>query len=121
MPQGSPRLRKLQRSQAHKIDNPVRQSDGLVPWRACKSATSLRDATAKTGQHALFESRIGFFLNESFFEDFVHSLGFLMSFSARGAFHQMSVKGAAFVFQKLAVKIGGEVIIDFVVNGCHMF
>jgi len=96
-------------AKAHKIDKQLYESP------------SLRDATAKTGQHTLFESRIRFFLSESFFEDFVHSFGFLMSLSASGAFDQMSVKGVAFVFQKLAVKIGGEVIIDFVMNGCHMF
>ena len=44
-----------------------------------------------------------------------------MNLSASGAFDQMSVKGVAFVFQKLAVKIGGEVIMDFVVNSGHMF
>ena len=75
---------------------------------------------AKTGQHSLFESRIGFFLSESFFEDFVHSFGFLMSFSAFGAIDEVRVKSAAFVRRKLAVKIGGEPVINFVVNCCHM-
>jgi hypothetical protein len=44
-----------------------------------------------------------------------------MSLSASSAFDQMSVKGSLFVFQKLPVKIGGEAVIDFVVNAWHMF
>jgi len=74
---------------------------------------------AKSGQHSLFESWIGSFLSERFFEDFVHSFGFVMSFTAHGAFDEVRVKCAPFIRRKLAVKIGSEPVINFVVNGCH--
>src|SRR5207248_1981918 len=44
--------RDLSGAQSHKIDNQL-----------CETAT-LRNSTAKTGQHPLFESRIGFFMSE---------------------------------------------------------
>ena len=46
----------------------------------------------KPGQHSLFEARIGFLLSESFFQNFVHCFGFLMSFSATGALDEMSMQ-----------------------------
>jgi hypothetical protein len=96
-------------AQAHKIDKQLYES------------ASLRDAIAKTGEHPLFESRIGFFMSESFFQKFVHDFVLLMSFSAGGAIDEMSVERAALLLRKLVVNIGGEPVIDFVVNGCHMF
>jgi len=44
-----------------------------------------------------------------------------MSLSARGAIDDMRVKRAAFIRGKLAVNIGGEPVVDFVVDGCHTF
>src|SRR2546426_11669157 len=44
-----------------------------------------------------------------------------MSLSARGAIDDMRVKRAAFIRGKLAVNIGGEPVVNFVVNGCHTF
>jgi len=58
-------------------------------------------------------------MSEGFFEDFVHSLGFLVSSSANGAFDEVRVKGAPFAVRKLAVQIGSEPAVEFVVNGCH--
>src|SRR5436190_23506926 len=81
----------------------------------------LRDAIAKTSQHPLLESWIWFLLRESFCQNFVHSFGFLMSFSARGAIDQMRVKCAPFVIRKVAVQIGGQPAINFVVDRCHTF
>jgi hypothetical protein len=40
----------------------------------------------ETSEHSLFESAVGFFAGEIFFEDLVHNFCFLMSFSAGGAF-----------------------------------
>ena len=82
---------------------------------------SFGDAVSKPGQHSLFESRIGFLLSESFFQNFVHGFGFLMSFSARGAIDEMSMQLALLFVGKFAVKIGSEPVVDFVVNGCHRF
>ena len=42
-----------------------------------------------------------------------------MSLSARGAIDDMCVKRAAFILGKLAVNIGGEPAVNFVVDGCH--
>jgi hypothetical protein len=42
-----------------------------------------------------------------------------MSFSARCAIDQMRVKAASFVIGKLAVQIGGQPAINFVVDRCH--
>ena len=78
-------------TQPHKIDDQLYES------------ASLRDALAKTSQHSLFEGRIGFFMSESFFKDFVHGFGFLMSFSADGAIDEVRMKGAAFLLGKFAV------------------
>src|SRR5439155_6156674 len=72
-------------AKAHKIDKQLYKS------------ASLRDAVTKTGEHPLSESRIGFFMSESFFQHFVHDFVLLMSLSARGAIDDMSVKRAAFV------------------------
>ena len=99
----------LNSAKAHKIDKQLYES------------ASLRDAIAKTGEHPLLESRIWFFLGEGFFQHFVHDFVLLMSLSARGAIDDMRVKRAAFILGKLAVNIGGEPVIDFVVNGCHTF
>src|SRR5262249_16808950 len=81
----------------------------------------LRDALAKTRQHALFESRMGFFLSESFFQNFVQRFGLLMSFPAGSAIDEVCVKRAAFLIGEFTVKVAGEPVVDFVVNGCHMF
>src|SRR5439155_3398297 len=99
----------LNSAKAHKIDKQLYES------------ASLRDAIAKTGEHPLLESRIWFFLGEGFFQHFVHDFVLLMSLSARGAIDDMRVKRAAFILGKLAVNVGGEPVIDFVVNGCHTF
>jgi hypothetical protein len=80
---------------------------------------SLRNATAKTSQHSLFENWIRSFLCESFFQNFVHNFDFLMSFSAGSAIEQMGVKRAPFVVRKVAVQIGGQPGINFVVDSCH--
>src|SRR5439155_19878875 len=77
------------------------------------------NAVAKTGEHPLLESRIGFFMSEGFFQHFVHDFVLLMSLSTRGAIDDMRVKRAAFILGKLAVNIGGEPVVDFVVNSCH--
>ena len=58
-------------------------------------------------------------MSKSVFENFVHCFGFLMSFSAGGAVHEVRVQCVAFVVSKLAVQIGGEPVVDFVVDGCH--
>ena len=42
-----------------------------------------------------------------------------MSFPAGGAIDQVRVEHASFVVGKLAVQIGGEPVVDFVVDGCH--
>ena len=42
-----------------------------------------------------------------------------MSFPAGGAIDQVRVKNASFVVGKLTVQIGGEPVVDFVMNGCH--
>ena len=60
-------------------------------------------------------------MSESFFKDFVHGFGFLMSFSADGAIDEVRMKGAAFLLGKFAVNIRDEPVVDFVVNGCHTF
>ncbi len=57
----------------------------------------LRNAAAKTGQHSLLKGRVGFFVSESFFQNFIHDFVLLMSFSAGGAFDEMRVERAAFV------------------------
>jgi hypothetical protein len=80
---------------------------------------SLRGAFAKTSQHPLLEDWIGFCLWKGFFQNSIHSFGFLMSFSAPGAIEQMRVKRALFAVGKLAVQIGGQPSVDFVVDGCH--
>jgi hypothetical protein len=67
----------------------------------------------------LFKTWIGFFAGESFFKNFVHGFGFLVSFSTRGTFDEVRVKHALFVLGKLTVQISGEPIVDFVVDGCH--
>ena len=67
----------------------------------------------------MFKTQIGFFLSESFFKNLVHGFGFLMSFPTGGAIDQVRVKHASFVLGKLAVQIGGEPVVDFVVNRCH--
>ena len=79
------------------------------------------DAIAEAGQHSLFESRIGFLLSESFFQNFVHSFGFLVSFSAGGALDEMRMQLLLLLIGEFAVKIGSEPVVDFVVNGCHRF
>jgi hypothetical protein len=55
-------------------------------------------------------------VSESFFKNLVHDFGLLMGFSAGSAFDEMRVEGAALLFGKLAVNIGGEPVVDFVVN-----
>ena len=55
---------------------------------------SLWNATAKTGQHSLLKGWIGFFMSESFFQNFVHDFVLLMGFSAGGAFDEMRVERA---------------------------
>ena len=44
-----------------------------------------------------------------------------MGFSARGAIDQVRVKRTSFIIRKLAVQIGGQPAVDFVVNRCHTF
>src|SRR5207247_9452507 len=97
----------LYRTQTHQIDKRLYES------------ASLRDAIAKSSEHALFECWIWFFLSESFFKNFVHGFGFLMSFSAGDAIDQVRVKHASFVLRKLAVQIGGRSVVVLVVNGCY--
>src|SRR6266496_3215527 len=60
-------------------------------------------------------------MSESFFEDFVHSFGFVMSFSASCAIDEMCVKRTLFAFRQFAMQIGGKPVFDFVVNSCHVF
>ncbi len=60
-------------------------------------------------------------MRESFFQNLVHNFDFLMSFSARSAIEQMPVKHATFAIRKLVVQIGGQPIVNFVVNRCHRF
>jgi hypothetical protein len=82
---------------------------------------SFGEAASKTGQHSLFEARIGFLSSESFFQNFVHCFRFLMSFSAGGALDEMSMQLALLFVGQFAVKVGSEPVVDFVVNGCHRF
>ena len=77
--------RDLNGAQSHKIDKQLYES------------ALLRDAIAKTGEHPLFESRIGFFMSESFFQKFVHDFVLLIRSSAGSAFDEVSVNRAAFV------------------------
>jgi hypothetical protein len=44
-----------------------------------------------------------------------------MSLSARTAIDEMRMKRAPFVIRKLAVQIGGQPVVNFVVDRCHTF
>src|SRR5919106_6458350 len=68
------RSRDLDCAQTHQIDNRLYES------------ALLRNAVAKAREHSLFESRIGFFGSEIFFQNLVHDFVLLMSFSAGSAF-----------------------------------
>ena len=70
----------LRRAHAHQISKRFQQSG------------SFGDAVSEPGQDSLFKSRIGFLLSESFFQNFVHCFGFLMSFSARDALDEMTMQ-----------------------------
>jgi hypothetical protein len=72
-------------AQAHQIGKQLYES------------ASLRNATAKAGQHSLLEGWVGFFVSESFFQNFVHDFVLLMGFSAGSAFDEMGVERAALV------------------------
>ena len=60
-------------------------------------------------------------MSESFFQNLVHNFDFLMSFSARTAIDEMRMQRAPFVIRKLAVQIGGQPVVNFVVDRCHRF
>ena len=101
--------RNLRCAKSHKIDNEL-----------CDAAGFLRNAVAKAGEHSVLERGIRLFVREFFFQNFVHNFVFLMGLAAARAFDQMGVQGILFLVRKLAVQIGGEVVVDFVVNrhGC---
>src|SRR5260370_38914348 len=101
--------RELSRARAHEIDKELRNS-----------TTSFRNAIAKPSEHSLLERGIRFFVCEFFFQDFVHDFVLLMSLTAAHAFDEMGVQRVLFLFGKLVVQIGSEVVIDVVVNrhGC---
>jgi hypothetical protein len=60
-------------------------------------------------------------MRERFFQNLVHNCGYVMSFSAHGAIDQVRVKRVSFIIGKLAVQIGRQPDIDFVVNRRHTF
>ena len=97
--------RDLRRALAHKIDNEL-----------CDASIFLRNAVAKTGEHPLLEGGIRLFIREFFFQNAVHDFALLMGLAAARAFDQMGVQRILFLIGKIAVQIGGEVVVDFVVN-----